>query len=132
MKFERLKEYRCRDGQRIVILEFYGKSMLCAREDCVGGWYIAPWELNGAWKIGQQDPKDIVSVVSEWDEFIIDEPVMVKNRDNEPWLRRYFAGVDFEHGHPTAWMNGKTSWTAESRSPWIQCRKPTQEELESK
>ena len=62
--------------------------------------------------------------------FAIDEPVMVRYSDDEPWERENFAGVD-EDGNATAWYWG-TKWASKGkREAWSQCRRPTKEELES-
>ena len=62
--------------------------------------------------------------------YIIDEPVMVRDNDEEMWLRRYFAGV--KDDKPCTWNCGATSWSINSPEgmlPWNQCRRPTKEEL---
>ena len=66
--------------------------------------------------------------IQPWEDFKIDEPVMVRNYDYD-WVKAYFAGVD-ENGEPTAYDDGMTSWTAGGcKTYWHQCRKPTPEEL---
>lgn len=68
--------------------------------------------------------------ISEWDDFEIDEPVMVSLGDSEMWYRRYFAGVT-DDGYPLTFEDGRTSWTTDSseRIEWKRCRRPTEEEL---
>jgi hypothetical protein len=60
-----------------------------------------------------------------WEDFKIDEPVLVRNAPNEEWRKRHFAGV--ENGVPTTWLSGATSWVSEgsaSRVQWKECIKP--------
>ena len=65
-----------------------------------------------------------------WDDFTIDEPVMVRNDRTERWVKRHFAGV--KEGQPMAFKNGRTSFTAEDTPAWWnQCRRPTEEELKT-
>ena len=66
----------------------------------------------------------------DYSTYKIDEPIMVRDRDNEVWLRRYFAGV--KDDKPCTWNCGATSWSVSSPEgmfPWNQCRRPTKEEL---
>ena len=72
--------------------------------------------------------------ISPYADFVIDEPVMV--RDNESlncksldWNKRNFAGVSME-GIARAWDAGYTKWTSGGlMCSWEQCRRPTAEEL---
>lgn len=70
--------------------------------------------------------------VSPYEDFKIDEPVMVRSSDEGRWCRRHFAGVDPE-GRPMAWDSGTTSFS-NARPPlaWHECRRPTPEELAGK
>lgn len=67
-------------------------------------------------------------------ELKVDDKVMVRDRDSEPWKRRYFAkwGINCIY----TWSNGYTSWTTNDASsdlvPWNQWRIPTPEELGEK
>ena len=65
--------------------------------------------------------------VSPYDDFKIDDPVMV-SLNGVYWERGYFAGVNTK-GMPTAFDSGSTSWSAFAACNWIYCRRPTQEEL---
>jgi len=69
--------------------------------------------------------------VKPYEDFKIDEPVMVRRVYGDPWVRRHFAGVNAD-GKPTTWDYGKTSWSREPYnqiSVWDECRRPTAEEL---
>ena len=67
--------------------------------------------------------------VTPWDDFKIDEPVMVKNDSMTKWEKRHFAGIS-EDGRPMAWKIGRTSFTrADEPAPWHSCRRPEEEEL---
>ena len=46
----------------------------------------------------------------DWSTVKVDTPILVRNAEDEPWLRRYFA--KYENGHIHAWSVGRTSWTA--------------------
>ena len=47
---------------------------------------------------------------TNWSTVKVDTPILVKNAEDEPWLRRYFA--KYENGRVYAWSVGRTSWTA--------------------
>lgn len=69
--------------------------------------------------------------VKPYEDFKIDDPVMVKATHENFWRKRHFAGVD-SLGRPLAYKHGETSWTSTLEPmPWTECRKPTKEELES-
>ena len=69
--------------------------------------------------------------VTPWDDFAIDEPVMVKDEGMFTWKKKHFAGIS-EDGHPMAWDGGETSFT-KSTTPgeWDECRRPIKEEMTS-
>lgn len=69
--------------------------------------------------------------VLPWEDFEIDEPVMVRHSEYDPWQRRHFAGVS-NFGLPKTWDSGRTKWTTlgATSTSWAECRKPTKEELE--
>ena len=67
--------------------------------------------------------------VSHYADFVIDEPVMIRDHDHQTWERRHFAGVNVD-GKASAWNNGATKWaTLYPPTNWLQCRRPTAEEL---
>ena len=45
-----------------------------------------------------------------WNKVKVDTPILVRNAEDEPWIRRYFA--KYENGRIHAWSVGRTSWTA--------------------
>lgn len=71
---------------------------------------------------------DLIEILP-YEDFKIDDPVMVKLHHQFAWGKRYFAGVN-KDGQPLAFQNGRTSWSSgEQRDVWDECRKPTAEEL---
>ena len=66
--------------------------------------------------------------VSPFDEFTVDEKVMVRVDIWDEWQHAYFAGV--EDGTALAFCDGATKWSSLNKSTsWLQCRRPTAEEL---
>jgi hypothetical protein len=66
---------------------------------------------------------DLVEV-SPYEDFVLDERVLVKDTMDPEWHRRYFAGVS-EDGKPLAWGVGTTSWSTGEDKPtrWDQCKR---------
>ena len=54
--------------------------------------------------------KDYEEPEVDWSTVKVDTPILVRNAEDEPWLRRYFA--KYENGRIHAWSVGRTSWTA--------------------
>lgn len=50
----------------------------------------------------------------DWSKVPIDTPILVRYRDDDDWVKRYFARYD--NGYVRAWINGTTSWTANGLS----------------
>ena len=48
--------------------------------------------------------------VVDWGKVKVDTPIVVKMREKDPWIRRYFA--KYENGKVYAWVNGTTSWSS--------------------
>jgi hypothetical protein len=84
--------------------------------------------IGGFLKNNVEHPYDLVEM-SEWDEFKIDDKVMVSDVGIQ-WERRHFAGVSVD-GLPTVYQHWATSWSGKGYPVviWQLCRKPTKEEL---
>lgn len=73
----------------------------------------------------EQSRFDLVEV-SEWDDFKVDDKVLV-SADSKTWYKRYFNKVI--DGVPYVFDGGITSWTADAihdygcSSPWKYCKK---------
>lgn len=91
---------------------------------------VKTYTSEGSYLVYEDSPHDLI-LPEDFRTYIIDEPVMVRDTDEEEWLRRYFAGVKADK--PCAWDYGATSWSVSSPDhmpAWDQCRRPTKEELE--
>ena len=90
---------------------------------------VKTYTSEGSYLVYEDSPHDLI-LPEDYSTYIIDEPVMVRDNDEEMWLRRYFAGV--KDDKPCAWVGGTTSWTSgdpKNITLWNQCRRPTKEEL---
>lgn len=126
------KKYKTRDGREVVLYctDAPGRFCVHGRID-----NMAQWDINGIYHIHMPDNLLDLIEVSPYEDFKIDEPVMVKQKDEDvtKWRKRHFAGIS-ETGVPMAWDCGFTSWTSTSsvlKAGWDKCRRPTEEELKS-
>lgn len=49
----------------------------------------------------------------DWSKVEVDTPILVRESEQNPWLKRYFA--KFKNGKVYAWNSGKTSWSIEDK-----------------
>lgn len=68
--------------------------------------------------IAELDFKEVV----DWSKVLVDTKILVRQRNEEEWRRRYFA--KYEDGKIYAWKDGRTSFTsAENRcTEWNQAK----------
>lgn len=52
----------------------------------------------------------------DWSKVEVDTPILVRNCEDEEWVRRYFA--EYKYGVVYAWTCGKTSWTEDCATGW--------------
>jgi len=126
------KKYMTRDGRsvRIICTDMrgcgYNVVALITSDECdllesytAGGMY---WDNNTASR------HDLIEV-SPYDDWKVDDLIMVRDFDTGKWNLRYFANV--QEGIVYSWSSGYTSYTADGETMfWNQARKPTAGELE--
>lgn len=47
----------------------------------------------------------------DWSKVPVDTPILVRDSENDEWIRRYYAGLSSE-GMVRTWGGGRTSWSA--------------------
>lgn len=57
------------------------------------------------WLNSEYEPK------VDWSQVPIDTPILVRDHENNSWVKRHFAGVN--NGKVCAWNNGVTSWSVD-------------------
>ena len=62
----------------------------------------------------------------DWSKVEVDTPILVRNTEDEEWLKRYFAKYD-KYGLVYTWKSGRTSWTEEDLSVWSHAKLPESE-----
>jgi hypothetical protein len=131
-EIEMNKKYRTRDGRpaRVICVDAKGAQPVIALVPHGDGESIIRTSLAAKFYPNKECELDLIEV-TPYDDFKIDEPVMVRCHEDAAnlWVKRYFAGV--MSGQPSTWDFGATSWSADNgnRSRWDECRRPTPEEL---
>ena len=106
-KLENIK-YTDENGNQVVVLS----QPITAADKCV----IA-FKNYGRWFCGSSRIADLTPI-SKCDHIKIDDPVIVWDNDiKEEKEKRHFAGV--KDGKPAAFVEGKTSFTAEDSDDWV-------------
>lgn len=104
------------------------KLMACREVKC----FNCDWRHHGTrctaamlqWLYEEYEPQ------VDWSKVEVDTPILVRNKNDDEWMRRYFAKC--ENGTVYAWNYGRTSWSAEDRTcfnstVWWECAKIPEE-----
>lgn len=126
------KKYRTRDGRPVRVLCVDKKAkiftVLSLREEFDGSEVLVTHTRTGSYNNSHETPLDLIEV-SPYDDFRIDDPVMVRDNPFAPWERRHFAGITTA-GEVNTFANGRTSWSdVGDMKSWHEARRPTPEEL---
>ena len=60
---------------------------------------------------------EYVETTVDWSKVPIDTKILVRDSEREPWVKRYFAGVN-KKGQVLAFYDGATSWSGNSKILW--------------
>ena len=86
----------------------------------VYAWVDGQTSWTGAekikWKYAKlaEDAEENKESEVDWNEVKVDTPILVRDSENEEWLKKYFA--KYEDGLVYVWNLGRTSWTAPNKS----------------
>jgi hypothetical protein len=122
------KKYRTVSGKPVELLAVNANVDSSYNVIGICNGSVATWDKEGHY-IGSHSAMSLVEI-SEYDDFKVDDPVMVRDYFEDDWEKRYFAGINKE-GKPTTFVDGSTSWSNSScpALSWNYCRNPTAEEL---
>lgn len=113
MLIELGKKYKTLDGRKVTILKTDLKNpypvVAVVVQEC-GKEIIVKYTLEGKYFTGGNTSHDDLVEVSQYDEFKIDDKVIVWNGNGITKYKRYFAGVSTK-GKPMAWTGGTTSFS---------------------
>lgn len=125
------KKYKTRDGRPVRILcvdredcDYPVVALVTNEKHCeIAVVYSCYGSFTGT---HNNHVLDLIEV-QPWDDFKIDDQVLVKEYEEGKWKKRYFAGVS-DRGLPLAFKDGCTSWSSEGEAlDWNFCKKPDQE-----
>ena len=127
------KRYKTRDGRsvRIICTDMKGGEhcvvALVQEGECED---IGRYTAEGLfWSSNEESRHDLIEV-SPYEDWKVDDLIVVKNNNSDSWEYRHFAGT--VNGVPCAWDSGRTSYTSGGYyTLWDEARKPPAEELES-
>lgn len=119
------KTYKTADGQPMRVLCIDANGVYPVISLCVSGVAL----MHRADGTQYFDERFNLIEVGPYDDFKIDEKVMVRDTNHEDWRQRLFRGINAKDGRAHACQ--LSSWTKDKRDPsvWHQCRRPTAEEL---
>lgn len=125
------KKYRTRNGKavRIFCTDLKGDFTVAGAILYEDADAIDRWTSSGSYDFGKSESGFDLIEVSPYEDFKIDEPVMVRDNEQDSWKRRYFSHE--KDGVAFTFHLGATSWSSYGRTmyPWMQCRRPAPEEL---
>jgi len=123
------KKYRTRDGRpvRVLCVDRKGPQPVVALVTNDSGVEIMGVFVADGTYFTKPSALDLIEV-SPYEDYQIDEPVMVRDTTDDYWQPWHFAGVD-ERGKPLTWSAGGTSWSTNVCVDWKFCRRPTEGEL---
>ena len=121
------KQYRTKDGRPVRLLCNDRRSTQCIVGLVDEGDYelLLSWDKDGE-SAGGSSLSDLVEV-SPYEDFKIDDKVLVKSHHAYEWKKRYFAGVDEDTGQPLTFADGLTSWITNEVISWDECVKAPEE-----
>lgn len=86
-----------------------GEPVPCAEMRCSEcGFYISNYSCKH--KMLEWLDSEYVEPPVDWSKVAVDTPILVRDREEDAWRRRYFA--TYENGIVYAWSGGTTSWSA--------------------
>ena len=62
----------------------------------------------------------------DWSKVAVDTPILVRDYNEQDWLKRYFA--KYENGVVFSWAEGSTSWSARRTTRWKEAKLAESEE----
>jgi hypothetical protein len=108
------KKYRTRDGSDVVILKQFDPSQVIHNHHCIIGYIISDGKIiPELWSnIGLSlDQMNDLFEIKKWEQWNIDDPVIIISKATKVRHYRHFAGVNSD-GYPMVYKDGMTSYTA--------------------
>ena len=90
------------------------KPHILKKNSCCGVDCVRCCMLQMIWLL--EDYEEPEEPETDWSKIEVDTPILVKDREDGDWLKRYFA--KYEDGYVYAWGNGCTSWNADNTYAW--------------
>lgn len=119
---------------------YYGYINHSLEMICTLASFMEKYNDNFTYCCCKDNDKDITKIFNingellwdevNWNKVPIDTKVLVKDDDNNKWIRRHYAGYDEEKKLFIAFTDGGTSWTTKDTTEWAQCKLEDEEDKE--
>ena len=104
-----------------------GEPAPCAKIKCEDCDYGKSDSCGGfAYKFREWLNSEYVEPPVDWSKVAVDTPILVRDSEEEAWIKRYFA--KYYNGIVYAWGGGTTSWSAERSTCWKMAKLAESEE----
>lgn len=87
------------------------RTHILKSSDCRGMNCAACRMLQMTWLLEEYKEPEV-----DWSKMEVDTPILVREREDDVWIRRYFA--KYKDGAVYAWVDGRTSWTTNCTTTW--------------
>lgn len=104
-----IAEIAC-NGKHIAIVA--GKPMLCCEASCD----TCDIEYDCTRGLKEWANSEYVEPQVDWSKVPVDTPILVKDREDDAWTRRYFSRYANEKAF--AWCDGATSWSTDDNEDY--------------
>ena len=99
-------------GNKIAICN--GKLTACDNTHCINCDFRRPSECHE--KMLKWANSEYVEPQVDWSKVPVDTPILVKDREDDAWTRRYFSRYANEKAF--AWCDGATSWSTDDNEDY--------------
>ena len=103
---EKIRGYDDKDFCKDFVKPYILESDNCNGLDC-----IRCSMLRAIWLMEEYEEPEV-----DWSEVETDTPILVRDHDDDKWIRRYFA--KYKGGVVYAWNGGRTSWSEKYMTGW--------------
>ena len=98
---DEIKNFDCNND----FCDDFVKPYILKSSTCVGTSCIACQLKQAVWLLEEYEEPEV-----DWNNIVVDTPILVRESKDREWKRRYFA--KYKDGIIFAWVGGDTSWTA--------------------
>lgn len=114
MKIDTNKKYRTRDGHDVEIIAIRPELKDGVIGIIEGEDFVREWDKEGFYSHDKEFCNFDLIEVTPYADFKVDDKVLIKDKYDKTWSKRYFAGII--DGKPHVFINGTTSWSNNNKT----------------